>query len=255
MKYLLQLSFATNLVAPRGLPFGNPAGQSVNSVGAPSTNNNPFEMNRSLNVKLISRFNHIDNYGCWCNFDSKWRKGQGNPVDVFDLECRNLIKGYECIYMDTAGEGGRECVPYDIMYLEPLNIRHFTDDQTIIDACTNQNNFGNDQDAINCRQRTCIVEAIFVRNLAIMSEQNIEPDRNSFRHSDDDNSNGATFDHELNCAITPAGPQDKECCGEYPFRYPYRVKEGDFQCCHNTTPYNVFLHECCDDGSTAISCS
>ena len=202
---------------------------------------------RSLNLELTSIFNDIDNYGCWCYFGSKWRKGQGKPVDIFDRECHDLVRGYECIYMDTEDENAANpCVPFETQYLEPLQIEFDTPDTVLYDSCTTENNFGNDQDKINCRTRTCLVEAFFIRNLAALKVGGANTNDNYLEENN--------FDFAGTCTTTQLGPQTKACCGQYPTRFPFRPQGGDYACCQNIMAYNTVMFECCDDGTAKFSC-
>ena len=209
----------------------------------------PFNVEtKSLNLQLSAVFNDIDGYGCWCHFGENWRKGQGQPVDVFDQECANLFKGYQCISMDTETEEGNgfTCLAYETQYLEPLQISFDTPDEFLINDCESKNIFGNDSALSTCRVRSCIVESFFIRNLAIHKFSG-EATNDEFLLE-----NG--FDYDSQCFVKKIGRQEKACCGNYPSRFPYQTRGGDFQCCGENLPYNSVLFQCCDDGVPRLSC-
>lgn len=190
--------------------------------------------NRALNLVLLSDFNDIDDYGCWCHFGENFRLSRGHPQDIFDLHCRDVIRGYNCIYLDAADESS-SCIPYEEPYLEPINIRFDDTNQRLYDDCTNQNqNLPN----ANCKIRTCLVESIFIRDLAILEESDIFPDPNLRLE------NG--FNHSGVCDLYNDGFHERDCCGEYPFRWPYQIN-GNHNCCNNEEIYNIITKECCND--------
>ena len=49
------------------------------------------------------------------------------------------------------------------------------------------------------------------------------------------------------------------CCGKYPNRFPYHSEDKNKKCCENSQTgiskvYDSGLYECCDDGSTMVTC-
>lgn len=201
--------------------------------------------NRAINVALMAKFNQIEDYGCWCHFAGNWQKGKGKPQDIYDHECRDFVRGYDCIYMD-AEEDNHSCVPWETQYFEPMNIVYDDTDQRLIDDCTTPNSLFGSQAEKDCRVRTCLVESFFQRTLAQLEEANT-PTNPALKLE-----NGFNFDSV--CAVAASGPLEKQCCGEYPTRFPFRPKGGDYKCCQNKKAYNSFMFECCDDGSVAMSC-
>jgi len=195
---------------------------------------------KSLNLALMSKFASFNGYGCYCHFGSAWRKGRGQPVDQFDKLCRDLIHGYECIHMDAVDEN-TSCVPYETRYLEPLNIDENTTDESIYADCTLENSQFPDGD---CRVRSCLVEAFYVRDTArLLETQNLQLN-DIFKPE-----NGFDFDGICNSG---AGPQEKACCGEYPNRHAFRTTNNESACCQGKKIYNTFMYECCEDGSVSF---
>lgn len=209
-----------------GLKFASMV-SSQNTIGG-------SQVNRALNLVLLSDFNDIDDYGCWCHFGENFRKSRGVPQDIFDLHCRDVIRGYNCIYLD-AQEENSSCVPFEEPYLEPINILSTDTNQRLRDDCVNQNTGLSNE---NCKIRTCLVESLFIRDLAILEQANVVPDPNLRLE------NG--FNHDAVCDLYNDGFQNRACCGEYPFRFPYQ-QDGKFECCNNNEIFNSIVKECCDD--------
>ena len=66
------------------------------------------------------------------------------------------------------------------------------------------------------------------------------------------------FDSDASCTINRNAPSEKQCCGTYPGRFPYRTSSAgdgvvDRGCCVDKT-YASNNMECCDDGSVMLSC-
>lgn len=57
----------------------------------------------------------LNDYGCWCFFESSHGNGKGKPVDELDTYCKALHDGYECIIADSEAQG-QACVPWEIPY-------------------------------------------------------------------------------------------------------------------------------------------
>merc|ERR1711907_184372 len=98
-------------------------------------------------------------------------------------------------------------------------------DQRLIDDCTTPNSLFGSQAEKDCRVRTCLVESFFQRTLAQLEEANT-PTNPALKLE-----NGFNFDSV--CTVAASGPLEKQCCGEYPTRFPFRPKGGDYKCCQN----------------------
>ena len=97
-----------------------------------------------------------------------------------------------------------------------------------------------------CAARTCMVENYFVVRLVRLFLHGVVFDP-SVKHD------LGTFDPKADCPIKDGVKSDKECCGEYPLRFPYKTLFGDRDCCEGRT-FNTAIMMCCDDGSVRISC-
>ena len=62
-------------------------------------------------------------------------------------------------------------------------------------------------------------------------------------------SNG--FNPETNCPVPAAEHSERECCGDYPHRRPYKTLQGQHACCSGTVYSTIGNYQCCEqnDGS------
>jgi hypothetical protein len=176
----------------------------------------------------------LNEYGCWCYFDEDHGRGKGNPIDAIDEMCKVLADGYECAMRDAEDEG-TTCIPWEVDYTSAVGGTGLT----IAEECAQSN-----VDS-NCAARACTVEGSFIANLldAFISGNSINDDH---KHS-----NG--FDIAVGCPVKKSGggPSNKQCCGNYPDRFPYKTAGGDRQCCGSRT-YNSLTLKCCDPDSSTV---
>lgn len=197
---------------------------------------------------LGTNFANIDQYGCWCYFhpngtiqgDFGDRRGRGVPVNSLDEECRKLTWGYDCIIMDaeengwtmetslTAGRNGDPCVPWDVSYTSGIagGIAN------VVANCELGNNAGTP--GTECAVEACKVESYFVMNLFNEIGQGID---NQFKEE-----NGWENNQDNCPTIAGLGPMNRECCGAYPYRRPFRPRTDE-----NT---GVSSYACCTDEDT-----
>merc|ERR1712088_1005334 len=104
----------------------------------------------------------------------------------------------------------------------------------------------------NCAIRACIVEGAFIANLLDVFASGGSID-DSLRHE-----NG--FDVATSCPIkiSSKAPGEKQCCGNYPNRFPFKTTGGDRrknfynrQCC-GTRTYNANNMKCCNAESSSV---
>lgn len=181
----------------------------------------------------------IDGYGCWCNFDEDHYKGKGTPVNSIDGHCKALVLGYECIIMDGEAENVTCDTPWAEAYV-PHNVA-LTATTSVIDQCA-ANNAGN-----NCHIRACIVEGTFTEVIFADFINSVVYDPN-YKHG------GAFFDPAVNCVLGGGSGEasEKDCCGDYPFRFPFKTFNDERQCCGQKT-YNIFNHCCADEGTSTLA--
>lgn len=194
------------------------------------------ECNKAI-VSMIGAdaFENIDGYGCWCYFDEAHGKGKSHPVNEIDAFCKALHEGYECAIIDADSEGDIEaCIPWEVSYV-PAGVGETED---IIDQCADRNDN-------NCARRACMVETQFVTSMFRFTISGGAMDDSS-RHD-----NG--FDVEENCPTTQGVPSEKDCCGHYPYRHPYKTYGGQRNCCGMKT-YDITVLSCCPNGKVRVNC-
>lgn len=192
----------------------------------------------------------LQNYGCWCNFDSNKRgNARGQPVDFFDQACKTLKEGYECIEIDGQNASD-ECDIATTTYRSALGdgINGMTM-EALVEEC--------DRNDTPCQKRLCVVDGWFMQSIIRMAfgEGNF-PDVANFKHE-----NGV-FDFEATCQAdvdkktktgSGNGTRELSCCGSYPNRFPFATGAGNRECCVDKT-YNTNIFMCCDDGQVRLGC-
>lgn len=170
----------------------------------------------------------IDGYGCWCNFNELSVNGKGPVVNTVDSYCKSLALGYQCAISDGCAD------PWFQAYT-PFNL---LSDDPVVDQCVAFN-------SENCEIYLCIVEGHFTKLIFDDFINSVVYDP-TYKHD------GGFFDPDTACAVSAGagGPSEKECCGNYPYRFPYKTYSGERSCCGQKT-YNVF-NKCCEDESTSL---
>lgn len=206
-------------------------------------------MNRSLNddwnchdaqCDIPLSLKGIWGYGCWCHFGSHLGNGKGQPVNPHDAACRNMQQCLRCAIFDSEA-GGYECDIKTTQYNSTLG-------QALAGQNSNPSSFNSGCAIQNpgdlCGTHVCTCEMQLVNEILdlVWTLYTHDP---APRHPS--NPFGGTFDYDLNCYIIPTGPTELDCCGKYPFRYPYN--KLDKECCDAVEVlYNPLDHICCDDG-------
>ena len=226
---LLPLSFADFAAMEKQFNAAN--NQSSSPAGFRSATN----FNTFANIA----FSSFHEYGCWCYLDGQPVNGKSNPVNAIDGFCKSLADGYACASMD---ESPNACNAWEVSY---VGASTGSLGQNLIDQC-NANN------ADTCAQKACIVEGNFIAELQnLMTVGNVDLELSTYQHSQG-------FNVDSQCTINRKPPSDKQCCGEYPNRFPYRTSsEGDGvvnrACCNGKT-YDSNNMICCSDGSIQLVC-
>lgn len=191
-------------------------------------------------------------YGCWCNFDidgALSRAGRGKPTDDWDQNCKSLYDNYQCILADGAEypDGASECEPWSVEYgevqtsnadliqQECARIAGKFGAQAValgLDVLYGNYHGNNRQVEYNkCVEIACVVESTFIFNLAnllldtngSLTETNFD---DTFQHSN------PTFDSESVCVASQGvSDPERECCGVYPTRFPFKPLGGARECC------------------------
>jgi len=200
-------------------------------------------MSRSSAQPRASAFFNVENirnYGCFCRFGSTWRKSHGQPVNDIDEACRSLYHCYKCAGIDSLNDGGEVCDPSETEYTVPM-VKDIDEHGTYA-ACSEINTMD------PCQIRTCCCDINFAKNiLQFFFDQNMFDPAPSHE-------NGFLVDEECPvCQGTGCSQGPKDCCGEYPERFPYSMRDGSRGCCVNKT-YNVNRLFCCDNMYLKKSC-
>lgn len=181
----------------------------------------------------------IKEYGCWCYFENDHGQGKGKPVNKIDEQCKVLHDGYECAILDGLDEGN-PCTPWEVPYNSATAYGlGFLSLGNIREECNRQNPVD------SCQSRACMVEGWFAISMFEIFVSNYHIDETAVH------SNG--FDPIEECPIIKKGPSERECCGIYPIRFPYKTLNGDRDCCVERT-YFTNLLSCCSDGKVRVTC-
>ena len=138
--------------------------------------------------------------------------------------------------IDSLALDNQICETYSAVYNQ---VSPVASDEEILAACNLANN------GPNCASRACSVETKFVREIAHWQLSNLAD--TAYLHK-----NG--FNSVVECATTPGVFSERQCCGAYPNRFPYRTLSGERQCCGSKLYLKSDLLNCCADGSLKISC-
>ena len=139
--------------------------------------------------------------------------------------------------MDSLDEG-EECWPRTMNYQKVVLSFDSNPTPEVIEATCAASNGGTN----TCATRTCIVELGFLIRFWVYYKQRLmgtyDPQLSTYQHSQG-------FPVDSVCAVT-GEPSERECCGSYPTRFPYRILDGERKCCHDTT-YMMAKQDCCVD--------
>lgn len=211
------------------------------------------------NVQSNPSFAAFDTYGCWCYFNADGslqgslnnRHGAGRPVDEMDEYCRQLTWGYDCLIMEADAQNyvmaeaidpannGNPCVPWEVEYL-PGTGSGFAG---INSLCETFNTIFSSTDK-ECAIAVCKIESLFILNLIALAGGN---GINSAYHHDQ-----GFVPNRQNCpTVVGGGPDDRECCGNYPYKRPFHTRNGANDCCTNdgsyVQVYQPLTHFCCNN--------
>merc|ERR1711981_275379 len=203
-------------------------------------NTDPRQRAFSGTIVALLGLDRIWNYGCWCYFQENYGKGKGAPVNPTDEFCRSLQWGYECAIKDVFDEDGTVCVPWEVEYTSGINLgaSHSGDLEA---ECVSQN-------AQSCQQYACMVE----NNFVLQFFASFFDPSTSFDPSPKHDLPGGTFDPAVECQ-TSAGPKsDRQCCGQYPTRFPFKTLGTQRACCWDQV-YDTTLM-CCSNDILQFSC-
>lgn len=235
MKFALSTVLATVALAAEGDNDSttNRMVAAVNAALAKSSEESPLP--RAILDMMGESGENINEYGCWCYFGGDHGRGKSHPVDEMDAFCKVLTEGYDCIMIDQDEENDEEdCAPWEVFYI-PAAI---SDSDKIVAQC-------NDRNPSNCAARACIVETQFVTSVFrfILGGGKLN-DSNQHRNG---------FDVDENCPTKRGVKSEKSCCGNYPYRHPFKHYGGQRSCCGSKTYDNSAL-KCCSDNKIRATC-
>lgn len=191
------------------------------------------------NTPQSSSMSNIRGYGCWCSMSSHFKQGQGPVQNALDENCKKLHLGYDCVKMDARDEGTTCDTTQDEYYVIPsfnVNTIDFLC-QALSDAL-----YGHlSQAKQNCAVRLCSVESRFM-SWIITEFMN----GGTFEFSKIHDTYGGNFNYASECVVSQ-GVTDRQCCGLYPFRFPYNTLTQE--CCETTTPAGVEKYAIVSTGS------
>lgn len=202
---------------------------------------------RGLGDWSDSFFDKIDGYGCWCYFGDDHGKGMGKPLNAVDEMCKILQNGYECVLMDRQAAGDNDCVPWDQPYGSGTTFAFLQRDDPkplIRKMCQRSNR---KQPNKECAELSCNVETFFTvevfRYLMAGSDYNRE-----LEHA-------RGFEPVTECPTGKGQFSDRECCGTYPIRFPYKTvgASGNRECCGEHTFWTQ-TSQCCPGNVVKVSC-
>jgi hypothetical protein len=195
---------------------------------------------RTFADKIAAAIPALDEYGCWCYFAENVGRGKGQPVNEIDSMCKILHDGYECAIRDSEDEG-EDCEPWTVPYLSGTG-----SGRALYEHCKELNTDS------GCSQRACAVETTFVENLfALLVVSGTGTDVETYSHRF-----GFDPSTDVGCPVkkgTKGSGPEKECCGQYPERFPYKTLGGERACCGSRT-YQVAILNCCDGNKVKASC-
>lgn len=184
---------------------------------------------------LATTIQTLNEYGCWCYFDDDHGRGKAQAADGIDGVCKVLHDGYDCAILD-AENAGSSCTPWEVAYNAAVGGTTLT----IAEECELNN-------SLDCAKHACIVEGTFVANLLATLLTPGGSVNDAIKQS-----NG--FDTTLNCITKTGGAGgEKQCCGNYPNRFPFKTLGGDRACCVDRT-FNTNTLNCCTDNTVKFNC-
>lgn len=192
---------------------------------------------RDFSGELIApSLEEINHYGCWCYFgEDEYLQSKGPVQDEFDEACKILNNGYKCATIDGL-ERGTAC---DASKIDYIKYDYFSGGE-LHEECTTLN-FDNQEDAA-CAIDACIIEGNFLQTMFayFFGFPSRFPDP-TFKHENV----GGVFNVEDECKVGGYNIQsERECCGQVPNRYPFKIFNGERSCCGEKT-FNSINLKCC----------
>lgn len=197
--------------------------------------NLPLNRNLRAGQSISAQFQNLQQYGCWCYFDTFHGLGRGVPVDRFDIECMKLHHATTCIKEDSC-DGEQDFTPVMSIGL----------DGKMAYDCIAANG-GN-----ACLEANCYAYTWFTKSILDIFLDPINGELPNYA-----NKASLGFDSDT-CHLNTAKKTIEEefCCGAFAqnTKRPIRVPSGkNRQCCENSNTgdfvtYDPLISECCVSG-------
>merc|ERR1711865_1290771 len=101
----------------------------------------------------------LNQYGCWCYFETDHGRGKGEAVNKVDQLCKTLHDGYECAIKDGY-DLSQACVPWEVVYNSATGFGLGSNDiENMRTECEDRNGVD------SCEARACMVEGWFVMQI------------------------------------------------------------------------------------------
>lgn len=229
-----------------------------------------FPMDQNVLSSILEK---IQDYGCWCSFNTIINPIHqiAEPVDQFDKACKALHNGYQCGKIDhnnaiMLGLGQlhdiRSCDPSTHVYesgllLEDIYMIGMYGDP--VDSLKQTCKQVNPDDT--CAETACLVEGNFILTMfKIWTDAfyMVDIDSSKILNNGFDrdqecpvrtkaNNPNANFKDEEHTALAQSEPQFF-CCGEYPIVAPFKQSPDNSRACCGLKSYGLTM-QCCDVGN------
>jgi len=201
---------------------------------------------RGFSSVILQQLSDIQFYGCWCFLDGDWDYAKGPVQDYLDQQCKILVQNYRCLVMDALDRGDT-CDPHTQPY-DPYNL--FLGSEDVVGECEQRNTGVPNEE---CAIGLCKADGSFTLELfALMFQQGgIAASQPPYDPTMTHVSQNGNFNHATECKYDykGAGRSEKECCGKYPERFPFKTFGGDKACCEGTPDggktYSTLSMQCC----------
>lgn len=191
-----------------------------------------IEKGRSLYASILT---NIEEYGCWCYFDTNFNKAKGIPRDAHDSACKKYHHSLQCIMEELS------CIdPHNLGYTVIYTVIPGQDDE--IDCNVAENN--------DCQKAACHAQTTFLNKIIEETLVNKNtPDYANF------SAKLGSFDHKAECTTGGThAPRELMCCGDFTDgdKQAFMVESKDHMgCCKKADSWHVYdtiFNECCENG-------
>lgn len=198
------------------------------------------DQTKSINIPDLAA-----GYGCYCMFSDITGAGRSDPKDAMDTVCKQLNDAYACIAHEEDN-----CNPATVAYnpISSLSTNSWNDcamannglGACAVKTCAAEHEFGVGWSGLTMDiVRDAVADGTVVQLMANGGPMAVLLN-DALKHAN-------MGDYDVAC---PKGTAvtfgDKQCCGSYPNKFPYRDQNGARQCCDSSV-FNTATHQCCND--------